>query len=101
MIWSVTRSHHGPTRGTEVGCEPLEEATCPFCHKVLRSDADSPEFCGLCGMGVYHPDTAPSINTMGDQFIYFCCSWCLKLYVRDVKHSHEGPQEGEEHQGCS
>jgi hypothetical protein len=64
--------------------EPMEEATCPLCHKPIRSDAHAPEFCALCGMGIYHPETAPSINTM-DEYLYFCCCSCLRIYARARK----------------
>jgi predicted amidophosphoribosyltransferase len=77
----------------------MEETICPFCNKAIRSDANAPEFCALCGMGVDHPESAPSINTVGDQFLYFCCTWCLRLYVREVKHSHDGPRGDGDDQG--
>ena len=60
----------------------MDEATCPFCHKAIRSDADAPEFCALCGMGIYHADTSPSLNGLGGKKIYFCCSSCPRIYTR-------------------
>jgi hypothetical protein len=62
--------------------DPMEEATCPFCHKIIRSDANLKVACALCGMGVPHLDTAPQAMTPGGEALHFCCSWCLRIYRR-------------------
>ncbi|MCK5414764.1 MAG: hypothetical protein KAJ35_05220 [Thermoplasmata archaeon] len=59
----------------------IEEVVCPFCSMPLRSDANAPAFCGLCGMGVDHLDSAPSIMGADGEELYFCCSWCLRIYT--------------------
>ncbi len=73
----------------------MQEAICPFCNKVIRSDADAPEFCALCGMGVYHPETVSFIHTVGDERLYFCCVRCQRLYAREVRHIHPPMTEHE------
>ncbi len=60
----------------------MDEATCPFCHKAIRSDADAPEFCALCGMGLSHADTSPSVNGLGGEKIYFNGSESTRIYTR-------------------
>ena len=61
----------------------IEEKVCPFCSKPVRSDATAPAFCGLCGMGIDHTDTAPSIMGEDGEKLYFCCRWCLSIYSRN------------------
>ena len=73
-----------------------QDAVCPFCHKAIRSDADAPEFCALCAMGVDHPELAPKLISPYGKTLYFCCSWCLRIYVREIplgRDCHK-PQEG-------
>jgi hypothetical protein len=68
-----------------------EEAVCPFCLKVIRSDADAHEFCALYAMAIDHPETAPSIQNEDGHTLYFCCSWCLRIYNRSRDNaSHRG-----------
>ena len=62
-----------------------DESICPICSKPIRSDADSPEFCALCGMGITHPEEAPSLDGEDGDRLYYCCSWCLRLHVREVR----------------
>jgi len=63
-----------------------EEATCPFCNMPLVSDAEAPEFCGLCGMGIRNVEDAPGILTADGETLLFCCRTCLTVYERSRNH---------------
>lgn len=58
------------------------EASCPFCNMPIRSDANAPAFCGLCGMGIHDIEDAPGILREDGKVILFCCSDCLSMYER-------------------
>jgi hypothetical protein len=63
----------------------MEEAICPFCLKPIRSDANFEEFCTICAMGITKPEIAPKwVNEEGKR-LYFCCDWCLRIYMREIK----------------
>jgi hypothetical protein len=67
----------------------VEEAICPFCNKAIRSDASCAESCALCGMGIDHPELAPSRTLDSDEVAYYCCIWCLKVHTRMLRSDRE------------
>ena len=62
----------------------MEEQLCPICGESIRSDANIHKFCKLCGMGIPDPEFAPKYETMGGEWLYFCCRNCLKIYKNKI-----------------
>jgi hypothetical protein len=57
---------------------------CPYCGKAAREDVDADEHCALCGMAIAHPETAPTALDGRGRRLYYCCTWCLRLHVREA-----------------
>jgi hypothetical protein len=77
--------HHGP--------EEREDGECPFCHRPMRMESHDYFTCAMCGMEVHHPQEAVSMESNG-QTLYFCCIWCMRIYLREVtRAAHDYVEE--------
>ncbi len=68
--------YHGP--------DEAEDGVCPFCNRPMRTEAEAPERCAMCGMEVNHPEEAASLQGSDGQTLHFCCIWCMRVYQREM-----------------
>ncbi|MEK6933158.1 MAG: hypothetical protein AABW56_05205 [Nanoarchaeota archaeon] len=60
---------------------------CEICHMGVTSDANSENYCKLCGMLI---EENQIIKKIKGSINYFCCKLCMKKYFAFKFNKYEG-----------